>query len=81
MDWGITIRRVDNGYIARYPDFDDEEPTICETVFAEDEQGRLETARSLLYHVLEYFGICHSKHNKQNIVVRIEPNDPEQGPG
>lgn len=36
------------------------------------EIGELEAMQKLLWFVKEHFGVFHSKHNKQNLVIEIQ---------
>lgn len=83
MNWALTIKKVSNGYVLEYPDdLDDETRTTRENIILvveeqDREDGELEAAQKMLQEVKEYFGIYHSKHNKKNLVVKIEGGNDE----
>lgn len=78
MKWAIGIMRVSNGYILKWYDEDEEDREFPQSMVIEEEEGgELKAAQKMLWEVLEYFGIYYSKHNKRNLVVKIEGNKDE----
>ncbi len=71
--WVLSIAKVQNGYILSSMDEDNEgKPYITTEVVEEiDELKAMET---LLYLVKEHFGVHYNKHNKSNLVIKIEEN-------
>ncbi len=86
VNWELLIRKVDKGFVVRRLEELDgkEDDTSIEEksiVFQERDENMeslendLESVRDMLYYVLEYFGIFHSKHNEKNIKIEVETND------
>lgn len=74
MIWKLLIKKVSNGYVLRGRWNSD---VVTEMVI-NDEQDDLEPEQELLYAVLEYFAVYHSKHNQKNIKVIIEEKVSEE---
>lgn len=70
MIWEVLIRKCENGYVIRHIEESNEKIPL-EVVF-EEREDELEPMRNVLYYIKEYFGIYYSKHNKQNLVIKIE---------
>lgn len=77
MKWAMGIMRASNGFILKWYDEDDEGREYPQTLVIEEVDGELKAAQKMLWEVLEYFGIYHSKHNKENLVIKIEGEDDE----
>lgn len=76
--WDLRIIKADNGFRTNYlDDTDDGKSLVQETVFEEEEseRGELDCMVNLLYSVAEHFGVSFSKHNKRNLVIKIEELD------
>jgi len=86
MKWELKIKKVENGFVVGYEEElatetktnfvnDVSSTEINETVFeykkTDENDTDLETVEDLLYHILEYFGVNYSKHNKRNIQIKI----------
>jgi len=73
MAWEIKIKKVSNGYQVLIP-AEDEDHIPTETVIEipDTEFGELEAMQTLLYEVIEYFGVIGSKHDKKRLRVNIE---------
>lgn len=67
--WQLTITKTDNGFILEGNDL--------YVVIEEDEsvEADLKSHSSLLYNILEYFGILGSKHDKERIRIEIQKNE------
>jgi len=71
--WNIRIKKVSNGYQIWIPAEDMEHiPTEMVIEIPDTEFGELEAMRTLLYEIMEYFGVIGSKHDKKRLVVNIE---------
>jgi len=72
-DWGIQIKKADNGYLLEFWDKAGERPTVdrlvCED--CEYDPNKLGAEKDVLHHVLEHFGVFWSKHNRRNIKIEI----------
>ena len=78
-DWKLVITRVDNGYTLRGIFGENEEET---TVVIEDGDDwnavqvvNWNSAESLLWEVMEYFGLGGSKHDKYRIRIEREKQE------
>ena len=73
-EWKLEIKKVDNGYVlkGRFNNSDN----ITERVFEENylDHPKLEAMRTILYEVMEYFGIYNNKHNSYNLKIEIKKN-------
>ena len=71
----LTIERCDNGYSVFF--YDEEQARERMVIFEEPdtEIGELLAMHKLLWFVKEHFGVFHSKHNKQNLVIEIQGKD------
>lgn len=78
MKWAIGIIRASNGYILKWYDEDDEGNEYPQTLVIEEVDGELKAAQKMLWEVKEFFGIYYSKHNKKNLVVKIEGENEDQ---
>ena len=73
--WSLGIIRSDNGYILKWYEENNDGEKVPHALVVEesnDEGGELEAAQKVLRGVLDYFGVYYSKHNKKNLVVKIE---------
>lgn len=77
--WSLGIIRSDNGYILKWYEENEDGQQVPHTLVFEESEvgGELEAAHKMVWEVLEYFGIYYSKHNKKNLVVKIEGDDDE----
>lgn len=73
-EWILQISKGANGYIltGRFGDSD----IISQNVIniPDTEVGGLEAMQNLLWEVTEYFAVYYSKHNRKNLVIKIEKN-------
>ena len=74
MSWNLVVEKTNNGFLlkGRHGDTDIDSTMIIEE--PENEDGELKTMERVLYEVKEYFGVFYSKHNKENIIIKIEKN-------
>jgi hypothetical protein len=84
-EWEVKIKKIENGYIAEWEDEYDEggryhtvTRTFEEEENAEEELSERKAMAKLIWWLMEYFGIYHSKHNKYNLVVSIKNNKQEE---
>lgn len=78
----LNIEQARNGYILHWWEDQGEECVLENRLVCEDTEGawgELEAAQKMLYAVLEYFGVYSSKHNRHNLVIKIEENENESG--
>lgn len=72
----ITIEKTENGYILETEEgkriYEERQTDIYDTF---DMRNSLTTFQTLLYDILETFGCYHSKHNNNNLKIRIEKNE------
>jgi len=79
-DFGIEIKRIDNGYTLRFPHPETGEVWIEEVIEDGDAAGdwsndgsgsavNLKSGQALLWRVMEYFSIGGSKHDKERLRV------------
>ena len=76
-EWRLIIKKVGNGYILRghFGDSDFETEVVHEVMEGED--AEIDTMELVLWDVIEYFGMCGSKHDKRRLRVRIEETKDE----
>jgi len=69
--WKLEIKKVINGYIlkGKFGDSD-----IVEEVLIEEKENELFAMQELLYQIKEYFACYYSKHNKENLIIKVEKN-------
>jgi len=73
--WNLTIQRVNNGY-KLYSSGIGEDEAPEEWVVEDVEEDDLRSHISMLYGVLEHFGVYGSKHDAERIrIVREIPED------
>jgi hypothetical protein len=82
MTWTISVERVNNGFVCKIPDEDEEGETIIKSDVFQDnpdsqEEDDLDNMVKLLCFIKDYFGVNYSKHNKRNIVINIEEKKDE----
>lgn len=70
--WDLRITKGDNGYRVNWLEDTEDIALVREMVFEEVESCELETMKDLLWFIKEHFGVYHSKHNKQNLVIEIQ---------
>ncbi len=70
MVWKTTIERVENGFVVE--SFEGEKKTTVVFESYDIEDGELECMETLLRHIQTYFGVFYSKHNKKNLIIKIE---------
>lgn len=83
-EWKLEISKADNGYIlkGKFNDSDIETQVIIEekegAVYDDNKDSAqfhdLSAMEELLYNVKNYFAIYYSKHNKRNLIIKIEEN-------
>lgn len=66
MDWKITIKKVNNGYIVEGPGGDMKEISVIEEISDDDEK---EACKRLLEFVAEHFGFMHDKFAEDNLRI------------
>lgn len=71
MSWKVEVERVSNGFIVRNLTEDDENVIV----FSDDRETPVEAAQSMLYELVEIFGVNPSRYAAQRINIRIEPGD------
>ena len=73
-DWKLEIKKVNNGYILKGR-FGNSE-NITEQVIEDNniDNSKLEGMKNVLYEVMDYFAVYYSKHNKENLIIKIEEN-------
>lgn len=72
--WNLEIIRVNNGYVVKGRNDNNHNNTIViehSDIHDEDDLSGME---KLLFYIKEYFGVYYSKHNKKNLVIKIEDN-------
>ncbi len=83
MNWQLTIKKVQNGYLIVHEEdvgtADEPEMVTVNQVIEEkdEEDGDKKAMVDLLYMVKEYFGEFYSKHNKVNVEIKLTPYDEE----
>ena len=78
--WYLKITRVNNGYILEGPN---DHGVITESVIQEPEteHGEIDGGISMLWEVLEFFGLAGSRHDEKRIRIVTEPGDKYIEPG
>ena len=78
----ITIERVTNGYIIRYPDFVADESgaenEVTKSLVIEEKEtefGEQEAFVMLCYELLDQFGIDNRKNNRRRINIELTDDD------
>lgn len=72
----IQIKTVSNGWIVT--DLSDSEMSRRSVIFeAQNDVNEhdVKKIQELLYHIVELLGVVGSRHDRQRIMVRIEPGD------
>ena len=78
-NWKLTITKADNGYVCVAENGEGSRVTVFEEAEgAEGEDAELDAMESLLFFVKEYFNVFSSKHNKKNIIIKIESNTQQK---
>ena len=78
--WVLSIAKVNNGYILSYDEEDREGILRVNTSLIEDketDEDELEAMKELLHFVKEHFAVYYSKHNKRNLVIKIEGGEDD----
>jgi hypothetical protein len=78
--WGLTIRRVANGYVLEDIEAaDPEDPTLAEErVIAEKEDDELAAGEAVLWEVANYFGMLGSKYDQERLTITREPGEKHE---
>ena len=76
MDWECKIEKVSNGFIINQDAgfYEEDEETRSKIVFQEIEEEKLSELKafqSLVWHLMDYFAIPDSKHNKYRLNIEI----------
>lgn len=73
----LNIEKVSNGYIMKFWNEIEGEPTMQSVVFEEQEtqHGEVECFKNLLYSITEYFGMVGSKHDERRIKITTGGED------
>ncbi len=74
----IHIVRASNGFILTMP-VDDEEAVNNKVVIAESEDDELSSGQELLWNIMDYFGLCGSRHDAQRLTITREKGDKYEG--
>jgi hypothetical protein len=71
-EWKLEIKKVNNGYILKGK-FENSD-IVTERVFEENylDHPKLEAMKTILYEIMEYFGIYNSKHNTHDLKIEIK---------
>jgi len=76
MNWGdtISVSQAVNGFIVEAEDFlQDDTETLQVYLFEEEDQD--EHVVSVLYEIVNHFGIFYSKHKRRNLVIEWREED------
>ncbi len=74
----LRIDRVSNGFILTMPGEEFETATVTE-VIAESETDELSAGQELLWNIMDYFGLCGSRHDAQRLTITREKGDKYEG--
>ena len=79
MEWEITVRKADNGYLLMWEDESEDGSGLIKhtTVIEEKTDKELESMEEVLFAVKEFFGVYYSKHNKENLMVGIKKTEED----
>ena len=80
MDWQITIRKAENGFILSHPvELDDgKEDTNFIAVEDPSDGDETVTTQKLLWEIMEYFSLFGSKHDEVRVKIRrVDKNEKE----
>jgi hypothetical protein len=69
-----TVTRVSNGYKVYIPR-DDGDEEDKELVFGDIEEDSLFSFESVLWELIDYFGMMGSRYDKERLVVTRKPGD------
>ena len=78
MTWELNIKKAENGFICEWEDEEDGCGTVIKNEVIEDndtdfeENIEIDTMIKLLNKVKEFYGVHYSKHNKRNLVIKVE---------
>jgi hypothetical protein len=70
----IQITQINNGYILEWEEELDEGFAQGLHVI-EEHDTELKAMQELLWFIQEFFGVFHSKHNKENLYIEIRKKD------
>ena len=73
--WGVSIIRHDNGYLLALEPSEKEGEITAVEVYEDDEDDPLKGIESVLWRVIDHFGMMGSRYDKERIVIRREPGD------
>ena len=82
MKWELRIRKAENGFILE-SDID-EGLGVTEMLLEDDENDELKSGESLLWQVIEFFGLRTSRYAKEVLTITREQGDkyePEEENG
>lgn len=87
MEWEIKIRKVENGFICSWKEESENEDNLLlnkQVVFETKEENtedinldEYKNMQNVLDFIKEHFGIHYSKHNKSNLIIKIEKNEDD----
>ena len=82
MDWEITIKKADNGFVLSYPVElrEDSQQSVTRHIAIEDPEDGDETitTQKLLWEIMEYFGRYGSKHDAVRVRVIRQNQDGKE---
>lgn len=73
----LIIERVENGFLVKQEDFTPVE--MSHVVFEDSEEvdAEIDSGYSLLWHIIEYYGLRKSKHDPRRLSVTIDSKEEE----
>lgn len=84
LPWEITIKKANNGFICSWKEADEEDYIRTnQQVFEEEEETEdsleeLKNMQKVLDFIKEHFGVHYSKHNKNNLIIKIEEGEKDE---
>ena len=79
-NWDARVERVDNGYVVYLSGDDPNSGSIA--VCENDDDDELKSFESVLWELMEHFGVVGNRHDKERLsIVRVPGDKYEDGKG
>lgn len=79
--WDLKITKADNGFGLRWEEEDEDgRPCLHEEVIQDDDMDDLKSGQELLWHVINYFSLGGSRHDKERLHISRKRGDKYMPP-
>lgn len=75
MDWGVTIDKVENGYLINYNSEDPNYTTSVIEIQSDTLKDEQKALQHLFYSLREYFGVYNNKHSNQYLDINVSGDE------